>query len=365
MTLKKSIIDDQDFRTLADSLPDFIGRYDLTGRILYMNKQLRQALGVTMEQAAGLRNRELWPDGRFDIYTNKLAQCAATGKPDHLDLTVPDFNGRLEYHHIRFVAERNAQNDIVGVIAFGRDMTERILLEQKLTSSSRLAGLGQMAGGVAHEINTPLAVISLLSQQLLEQCEKGTVEPEKVKKSLTAINTTVDRISKIIQGLRLFSRDGSQDSFVKLSVNQVIESSLSLCSEKFKSEKIQLQFDMATEPLYFKGKEVEISQVFFNLLNNAYDAVENMKDPWIKIETKDLGSHIQLSISDSGPRIPEDIRNRIMEPFFTTKPIGQGTGIGLSVSKGIVEMHGGQLKLDDAVEKTCFVMTLPKYNDTP
>jgi PAS domain S-box-containing protein len=363
MSLQKSTIDDQDFRTLADSLPDFIGRYDINGRIRYLNKQLRQALGITMEQALGFHNRELWPDGRFDVYTKKIAQCAATGNSDYLDLTVPDFNGKLEYHHIRFVAERNHNNDIVGVIAFGRDMTERILLEQKLTSSTRLAGLGQMAGGVAHEINTPLGLINLLSQQLLEQQENGTLDPSNLKKSLTVINETVDRISKIIQGLKMFSRDGSQDSFSKLSVDHVVESSLALCSEKLKSKKIDLQLDMTPQPLYFRGKEVEVSQVFYNLLNNAYDAVESMEKPWIKIESKDLGDLIQLSVSDSGAGIPADIRTRIMEPFFTTKPIGQGTGIGLSVSKGIIEMHGGQLKLDNSADNTCFVMTLPKHKD--
>ena len=360
MKFQKSTIDDQDFRTLADLLPDFIGRYDLEGRVRYLNKQLRLALSVTMEQAEGRLNNELWPDGRFELYSKKLLQCATSGNPDYLDLTVPDFNGRLEYHHIRFVAERDSNNEIVGVIAFGRDMTERILLEQKLTSSTRLAGLGQMAGGVAHEINTPLGVISLLSEQLLGQEEDGTLEPSDLKDSLITITATVDRIAKIIDGLKLFSRDASQDSVSKLSISQVIENALSLCSEKLKSKKIDLQLDMATQPLFFKGREIEISQVIYNLINNAYDAVENTKNPCIKIKSKDLGSHIELSVWDNGPGIPVDIRSRIMEPFFTTKPIGQGTGIGLSVSKGIIEMHGGELKFDESVPETCFIIKLPR-----
>lgn len=363
MKTQANTIDDQDFRTLADSLPDFIGRYDLQCRIRYINKQLRQALGITMEQAEGYRNHDLWPDGRFDVYEKKLAQCVASGQPDYLDLTVPDFNGRLEYHHIRFVAERNLNHDIVGVIAFGRDMTERILLEQKLTASTRLAGLGQMAGGVAHEINTPLGVISLLTQQMSELQDEGALDPLYLQKSLVKISTAVDRIAKIIHGLRVFSRDGSQDAFLKLNITQVIENALALCSEKLTSKKIDLQLAILPHPLFFKGREVEISQVVFNLLNNAYDALEKTPSPWIKIETKDLGRLIELSIWDNGPGVPPEIRRRIMEPFFTTKPIGQGTGIGLSVSKGIVEMHGGQLNLDEASEKTHFVMTLPKYQD--
>jgi two-component system NtrC family sensor kinase len=157
-----STIDDQDFRTLADLLPDFIARYDLEGRIRYLNKQLRLALDVTMEQAEGKLNHELWPDGRFATYSKKMSECALSGNPDYLDLTVPDINGQIEHHHIRFVAERDSNNNIIGVIAFGRDMTARILLEQKLTANTRLAGLGQMAGGIAHEINTPLGVISLV-----------------------------------------------------------------------------------------------------------------------------------------------------------------------------------------------------------
>lgn len=360
MKEKTGTIDDQDFRTLADLLPDFIGRYDSEGRIRYLNKQLRLALGVTMEQAEGFLNTELWPDGRYEVYTKKITQCAASGNPDYLDLTVPDFNGQLEYHHIRFVAERNSSNDIVGVIAFGRDMTERILLEQKLTASTRLAGLGQMAGGIAHEINTPLCVISLLSYQLLEQLEDDTLEPVQLKKSLVSISTTVDRIAKIIQGLRVFSRDGSQDAVSELSLAQVAENALALCSEKLKSKKIDLQVELGPHPLFFMGREVEISQVIFNLLSNAHDATEATLNPWIKVESKDLGNMIELSVSDNGHGVPSDIRSRIMEPFFTTKPIGQGTGLGLSVSKGVVEMHKGQLKLDESAENTRFVMTLHK-----
>ena len=363
MEYQKSTIDDQDFRTLADLLPDFIGRYDLQCRIRYLNKQLRQALGVTMEQADGRTNHDLWPDGRFDDYNKKLAQCMASGQPDYLDLTVPDFNGRLEYHHIRFVVERNLKDDIVGVIAFGRDMTERILLEQKLTASTRLAGLGQMAGGIAHEINTPLGMISILSQQLSDYHDEGTLDPSYLKKSLSSISSAVDRIAKIIQGLRVFSRDGSQDAFLKLSVSQVVDNALALCSEKLTSQKIDLQLDMGPAPLFFSGREVEISQVIFNLVNNAYDALENTPNPWIKVESKDLGDLIQLSICDNGPGVPPEIRRRIMEPFFTTKPIGQGTGIGLSVSKGILEMHGGQLNLDESAPKTHFVITLPKLQE--
>jgi len=111
------------------------------------------------------------------------------------------------------------------------------------------------------------------------------------------------------------------------------------------------------------GREVEISQVIFNLLNNAYDAIEATQNPCIKVESKDLGDMIELSVWDNGHGVAADIRTRIMEPFFTTKPIGQGTGLGLSVSKGIVEMHKGKLALDESAEKTRFVMTLHKHQD--
>lgn len=361
MEFQKGQIDDQDFRTLADLLPDFIGRYDSEGRIRYLNKQLRQALDVTMEQVLGRRNIEVWPDGRFDVYSRKILDCVASGQPDYLDLTAPEVNGRVEHHHIRIVAERNSSDEIIGAIAFGRDMTDRILLEQKLTSSTRLAGLGQMAGGIAHEINTPLALITMLSETLLQQHETGTTVPAESKRFLSEINSAAFRIAHIIQGLRSFSKDGGQDAFSKISISQVTEKALALCSERLKSKKIDFKIESPSYPLFFLGREVEMSQVIFNLLTNAYDAVENATQPWIQIEIKDIEPNIQLSVRDNGTGIPEEIKSRLFEPFFTTKPIGQGTGIGLSVSKGIVEMHGGDLRLERSEANTCFVVTLPKY----
>lgn len=360
MEFQKGQIDDQDFRTLADLLPDFIGRYDSEGRMRYLNKQLRQALGVTMEQALGRQNIEVWPDGRFDVYSKKIMDCLASGQPDYLDLTAPEVNGRVEHHHIRFVAERNSNDEIIGVIAFGRDMTDRILLEQKLTSSTRLAGLGQMAGGIAHEINTPLGVITMLSEMLLQQIETGTIAAAESKRFLSDINSAAFRIAQIIQGLRNFSKDGGEDAFSNISIASVIENALALCSERLKSKKIDLKTDSPSYPLFFWGREVEMSQVIFNLLTNAFDAVENMANPLIHIEIKDMEPNIQVCVRDNGTGVAEEIKSRIFEPFFTTKPIGKGTGIGLSVSKGIVEMHKGDLRLNRSVANTCFVVTLPK-----
>lgn len=173
---------------------------------------------------------------------------------------------------------------------------------------------------------------------------------------------TVERISKIIRNLLLFSREGGKDPYKKFSINDSIESTLTLCREKFRGAGIQLIYDPESE-MWLNGREVQFSQVLLNLLNNAFDACVHDDFPWIKIEIKDLGSFVEIAVSNSGSIIPENIRTQLFDPFFTTKEIGKGTGLGLSLSRSIVEDHRGHLQLDLNSDRTRFYFQIPKYTE--
>jgi signal transduction histidine kinase len=241
------------------------------------------------------------------------------------------------------------------------DMDE-ILQQQRasMAAASKMSALGEMAGGVAHEINNPLAVIKTLSSQLQELAEETPVDQPMVKKMAVQLEKTADRVAKIVNGLRLFSRDGSKDSHQLTSVAELIDDTLALCSERFKSAGTKVLVDTIDPGLRFEVRPTEISQVLLNLLNNAQDAIAGLKEQWIRISVQEKAGDIEIRVIDSGGGIDPQIQSKIFQPFFTTKEIGKGTGLGLSISSGILRGHKGSLTIDPKNGNTCFVIQIPK-----
>lgn len=225
--------------------------------------------------------------------------------------------------------------------------------------SSKLSSLGEMAGGIAHEINTPLAIIQMRSDQLLEQAREDAIDRTFAIKALESIDSTVHRIAKIVKSLRSFSRDGSKDPIVITSVQSIVDDTFSLCREKFNSRGIILNYKSHVIDPFINCRSSEISQVLLNLLNNSYDAIETQEEKWISIEARAAEGRLFIEVLDSGPGISKEIQSKIMNPFFTTKEIGKGTGLGLSISKGIIESHGGRITIDNNSKNTKFVIDLP------
>lgn len=240
----------------------------------------------------------------------------------------------------------------------------QILKQQELlVVSSKMSSLGEMAGGIAHEINTPLAVIGLRAGLLEQTAQSKDFEQngrKTVAESTAIILKTTARIAKTIAGLRAFARDGTSDPFQESDVRVVIQDSIDLCGEKFRDKGINLQVIMPEEELLFSCRATQISQVILNLLSNSYDATAELDERWIKVEARDLGQNIEISVTDSGKGIPASIRSKITQPFFTTKDVDKGTGLGLSISRGIILDHQGRFYLDEEHTNTRFVIVLPK-----
>ncbi len=247
--------------------------------------------------------------------------------------------------------------DLTSEKAAARELEES---RSQLILTSKMSALGEMAGGIAHEINTPLAVIQMRADQLLEYIEEGSLTNETLVSSLHAIENTVKRIAKIISGLRSFARDGRKDPMVLTSIAKIIDDTFSLCREKFNSHGVHLEFDHSHD-FEVECRPGEISQVILNLLNNSYDAIETISDKWVKIELDKIANLIFIRITDCGLGIPADVQKKIMQPFFTTKDIGKGTGLGLSISKGLIESHGGNLQIDSTHTNTSFMVILPVH----
>ena len=243
------------------------------------------------------------------------------------------------------------------IVAIFQEITERKQLQAALMNSAKLTALGEMAGGIAHEINNPVGIIKAKSAFLMKLIQRGRFTPELGTEELTKILETSDRIGRTVRGLRSFSRDADKDPFVPVPLKAIIGDVLGLCSEKFRSREIKLEVSAIPE-LTLKCRAVQIEQVLLNLLNNAHDAVESLPEKWIRIDFKLSGEEIQISVTDSGNGIPSEIAEKIMHPFFTTKEPGKGTGLGLSISMNIAAAHQGELFYDPESANTCFVIKL-------
>ncbi|WP_413574542.1 sensor histidine kinase [Bdellovibrio sp. HCB290] len=239
--------------------------------------------------------------------------------------------------------------------------TQDELLNQKSRAeySAKLASLGEMAGGIAHEINTPLNVILLSAEQQLEILEEEIIDKDLMKESIQKVQSTTNRIAAIVRGLRTFARDGTKDPMEPTSLQMLIDNTMSLCYEKFKLNNVDLRLPPPTD-LVINCRSVQISQVLLNLLNNSFEAIREQPVKWIEIGLQDLGEQVEIRITDSGLGIQPEIQAEIFRPFYTTKEIGKGTGLGLSISRGLIEAHHGQLFVDSERPNTCFVIRLPK-----
>ncbi len=225
----------------------------------------------------------------------------------------------------------------------------------RAANSARLAALGEMSGGIAHEVRNPLAAINLAATQIVER----PTETAQVVQLAERVSRIVMRASKIIETLRAFARDASNDPFTPVPVGRIVADTLELCGKRIAEHGVDLTVGDISPDLVVDCRAMQLSQVLMNLITNAYDAVETVPERWIRIDARTDGDAVEISVTDSGPGVDASMQTRIFEPFFTTKPVDRGTGLGLSLSRTYLEAHRGTLTLDVTAVNTRFVMRLP------
>ncbi len=268
-------------------------------------------------------------------------------------LSLDNKGGRRLIVNLKLIPLRSAKASESGSLIALDDITEKIELENQLLQAEKLSSIGLLAAGVAHEVNTPIAGISSYTQMLL----KETPPSEKHKRILKKIETQTFRAAEIVNALLNFSRlSGSE--FQALDINQLIKDSLVLITHQLQSNYIRVEsrLEDALPPVY--GNKGKLQQVFINLFLNARDAMQSGGE--LVVETGMNESMVVVDISDTGAGISEENMKKIFDPFFTTKTVGQGTGLGLSVTYGIIQEHGGRILVDSSLGKgTHFRLKLP------
>lgn len=229
--------------------------------------------------------------------------------------------------------------------------------QRRLEQTTRLTSLGMMAGGIAHEINNPLAIIKAAASNAEFMLERGKLDLTILGQTQTQIISTVERIAKIIDSLRILARDTSEVTKEDLSVLELFESTFVVSGLKLAARQVSVDLSQVPPNFGIRCDKGQLSQVLLNLLSNAFDAIgENAG--WIRISTRRDGPRAVIEITNSGSAISKEAAAHIFEPFFTTKPVGVGTGLGLSICKAIVAANDGDLHLAVDREHTTFVITL-------
>ncbi|MCX6128174.1 MAG: ATP-binding protein [Proteobacteria bacterium] len=256
---------------------------------------------------------------------------------------------------------------IEGVVGLTTDTTKQLAMEQQLDeqrhsllATQRLNSLAGIASGLAHEINNPLAIVSGYAQQLQILANRDKLPKDRLVFTTSKIVEGCQRCHLIIESLKNFARDGSQDPFEVCSINELLTEALQLSEQTFLAMGVLLQAQALPEDITLKGRRLQLIQAIFNILSNACEAALKSKEPKVTVQAIDLGDHVTIEIKDNGPGIPESLRVKIFEPFFTTKEQLRSVGVGLSTAKGMVEEHQGCIKYTSSPGDTCFSIILPK-----
>ena len=269
---------------------------------------------------------------------------------------------------VRTAPVKDRDGNIIAAMEMSIDVTQRIEAEQQLVQASKLATLGRMASGIAHELNQPLSVIKTSSSFLIKKNNKQEpVKDDIFVTMLTKIDGNVDRASKIINHLREFSRKSDMQTR-EVQVNDLLEQTCDAFSQQLKIKGINLVQHLDKNIPVIMGDPNRLEQVFINLLINARDAIEEKwgdskckpGDKKILFKTMVESEHVVIIVSDTGGGIPDGIADKIFEPFFTTKEVGRGTGLGLSISYGIIKEHGGDIHVvADNKNGAVFIIEIP------
>lgn len=341
---------------------------DIAGNITHVNDNFCTISGYSREELLGKNHRvvnsglhppeffrDLWKTiSSGKVWRGEIRNRKKDGSYYWVDSTIVPFTKTGPYQS-RYVAIRN-------------DITERKRIEERLTDeraralySEKMASLGELAAGIGHELGNPIAAIQGRAEMLKFSVENNSPGlAEQALKTADSILSLTNRLAGILRSMNSLARESSQDPFLIQRLEPILENTLEFGREKFRKREIEVLLEDIDPDLSLECRDTQIIQILVNLINNASDAIQKLPERWIRVGAESKGELVRITVTDSGKGIPEDVRDRIFEPFYTTKPSGMGTGLGLHISHSLAAQHGGSLTIDPAHPNTRFVLTLPR-----
>ena len=350
------------YYAIFNNIPNAVFVLDVnTLDILDCNKSVTDVYGYEKDEITKRSFLDLFLDEERDHYAFKIMTSAYVNQAKHVHK-----DGKT-----LFVAIRISPSEYLGqkvLLVTTSDITKRLDAEHQLIHAGKMATLGEMATGIAHELNQPLSVIKTASNFFIKKFdENNTIDKDLLYNMLEMIDRNVDRSAKIINHMRQFARK-SDVVLGKVQVNEVLGRAFEIFSQQLKSRGIDVVWNIDEKLPRVMADPSRLEQVFINLILNARDAIEeklaSSEQPLgtkkITLKTKLMGETVVVEVTDTGAGLPEGISDKIFEPFFTTKEVGKGTGLGLSISYGIIKDCGGDIKATTNEKgETCFRLTFP------
>lgn len=341
---------------VVESANDIIISIDPEGKIISWNGTVERITGHRSVDVKGQPLLNFLSESDSDNFSSIIKGLLKKKKVSAWESSILNKDGETVDVSWNFSSIKDEQGNVIGIVIIGRDLTERKVLEAKLTQSAKMASLGTIAGGIAHEIRNPLAIIDSCAQILEKQVDNKKIRalaPEKIR------NAT-KRAAEIVNNLLKFARQ-SEFTIESVDIHQIIDATLELMENQLSIQhaKINKNYDFNLPEIYANRNQLQ--QVFMNLILNACNAIREKGT--IGIQTYCSENFINIVFEDNGIGIPGKYLSRIFDPFFTTQPVGRGTGLGLSISYGIIEQHGGSIDVESESGKGArFIIKLPIRN---
>ncbi len=338
---------------------------DLSGRVTVWNRAIARLTGFPRDLAVGREIYTWLSEAGMPELAHKIRQVANGDEQPNCEVRLPSVTGTVARAAFNLATLRDQHGQRTAVLAVGQDVTALRVLQNQVIHAEKLATVGQIAAGVAHEINNPLTSIQACVEAVLHKASLAT--QGKVPNQIEAVD--LERLKRIQEGaerIRRFARDlvnyarPSRVEMERIDINEVVEHALSFCEHVFGAADARVDRDLGPNLPPVRAVRDQIMQVVTNLVTNAAQALGG-KGGAIRVRTFHEGEiSVGLAITDNGSGIREEHRASIFDPFFTTKPAGSGTGLGLSVVRNIVYAHGGQITFQSTLGSgTTFVVTLP------
>lgn len=356
------------FETVIQDVPDALIMVDVGHHIIICNTAFSQIFGYQPEEVIGKKTSFLYSDtSDFDEQGRIRYNADQKDKSEPYIVMYRRKNGE-EFPGETLGAIVCDQNDEVhGFLGIVRDITERREMEARLVQSSKMATLGEMSTGMAHEINQPMHVITLAVANIRRKIGSGECDSAYLERKLARISAQTERASAIINHMRVFGRR-SDNELRPVVLRQAVAGALNLISEQLRLDQIAVEIDHGDPELVVMGDQVRLEQVILNLIGNARDAIKSGNgEGKIHIRTRYLEDEnlVNITVHDTGGGIPKEVIARIFDPFFTTKDVGEGTGLGLSISFGIIEEMRGTIGVSNIDGGAKFEISLPAPENQP